>query len=329
KLEETPQLWEELARDEITIREACGNTVRNVTGSHLAGVHVNAPFDISPYAQATFEYLVRNPMCQDMGRKFKISFSAAEDDDYYSYINDIGLIPKVKVVDGKEVHGFKVLIAGGLGAQPNHADLVEEFLPADQLIPFAEGLIRAFDRFGERTKRNKARMKYLIKDEGTEGLLKLAEAERKVLPFQSYPLPYYEPQVQLNEPDFQIDFSDVEFRRWFSGNTTRQKQTGFYTVGLKSHNGDITTDKTRDLLRLMESLDLDDIRTTIHQNFVIRYVEASKLQALYQGLKELELVKIGDQGAGNIVTCPGTDTCNLGIASSMGLATRLTEVMEE
>lgn len=328
KLEETPQLWEELARDEITIREACGNTVRNVTGSHLAGVHVNAPFDISPYAQATFEYLVRNPICQDMGRKFKISFSAAEDDDYYSYINDIGLIPRIKVVDGKEIHGFKVLIAGGLGAQPNHADLAHDFLPVDQLIPFAEGLIRAFDRFGERTKRNKARMKYLIKDVGVEGLLELAEAERKVLPFQSYPLPYKEKQVEPADNDYEIDLSDPGFRKWFSANTSRQKQPGYYTVGLKIHNGDISTDLTRKLLDVMASLDLDDIRTTIHQNFVIRYVKASQLETLYRQLSELGLTKIGPQGLGNIVTCPGTDTCNLGIASSMGLATRLTELLE-
>lgn len=329
KLEDTPQLWEELAQDKITIREACGNTVRNVTGSHLAGVHPDAPFDITSYAQATFEYLVRNPICQDMGRKFKISFSAAEDDDYYSYINDIGLIPKVRIVDGQEVHGFKVLIAGGLGAQPNHADLVHEFLPVDQLIPFTEGLIRAFDRYGERTKRNKARMKYLIKDEGTEGLLRLAAEERKVLPFQSFPLPYVEQEVEPADPDFEIDFSDPEFRTWFSANTTRQKQPGYYTVGLKIHNGDISTEKTRKLLQVMESFDLDDIRSTIHQNFVIRYVKASHLRALFSELKALDLTKLGPQGLGNIVTCPGTDTCNLGIASSMGLATRLTEVLEE
>ncbi len=329
KLDDTPQLWEELARDEITIREACGNTVRNVTGSHLAGVHPHAPFDITPYAQAVFEYLVRNPICQDMGRKFKISFSAAEDDDYYSYINDIGLIPKIRIVDGQEIHGFKVLIAGGLGAQPNHADLAHEFLPADQLIPFAEGLIRAFDRFGERTKRNKARMKYLIKDVGPEGLLELAEAERKVLPFQRYPLPYYEQEVEPANPHYQLDFSDAKFRQWFIANTTQQKQPGYYTVGIKIHNGDISTDTTRKLLKIMESLHLDDIRTTIYQNFVIRYVKSEQLETLYRQLDELGLTRLGPESLGNIVTCPGTDTCNLGIASSMGLATRLTELVEE
>lgn len=328
KLEDTPELWEELAHDEITIREACGNTVRNVTGSHLAGVHVNAPFDISPYAKAVFEYLVRNPICQDMGRKFKISFSAAEDDDYYSYIHDIGLIPKVREVHGKTVHGFKVLIGGGLGAQPNHADIAYEFLPADQLIPFAEGLIRVFDRYGERDRRNKARMKYLIKDVGAEELIRRAEEERQVLPFTSYPIEYSEKETDAVDGKYVFDLSDPGFREWFASNTTRQKQSGYYTVGLRIHNGDISTDKTRALIEVMASFGLDDIRTTIHQNFVIRYVKASQLAALYKALKSLALTQTGPQGLGNIVTCPGTDTCNLGIASSMGLATRLTELLE-
>lgn len=329
KLEDTPQLWEELSQDEITIREACGNTVRNITGSHLAGVHIDAPFDISPYAQATFEYLVRNPICQDMGRKFKISFSAAEDDDYYSYINDIGLIPKIGKKDGKEIHGFKVLIGGGLGAQPYLANIVYDFLPADQLIPFAEGIIRVFDRLGERDKRNKARMKYLIQDIGAEEIIRLSEEERKALPYHTYPIDYVEREIYPVDVKFAFDLSDPVFRNWFSSNTTRQKQSGYYTVGLRIHNGDISTDKTRELLSIMESLGLDDIRTTIHQNFVIRYVKASQLFVLYEKLQPLGLTKSGPQGLGNIVTCPGTDTCNLGIASSMGLATRLTELLEE
>jgi len=197
------------------------------------------------------------------------------------------------------------------------------------LIPFAEGIIRVFDRYGERDRRHKARMKYLIQELGADELIRLAEEEKKALPFQSYPLEYVERKVEQVDGKYVFDLSDPEFRNWFSSNTTRQKQPGYYTVGLKIHNGDISTDKTRELIRIMEELDLDDIRTTIHQNFVIRYVKASDLSTLYQELKTLGLTNIGSQGLGNIVTCPGTDTCNLGIASSMGLATRLTEVLEE
>ncbi len=138
-LDRTPELWAELDKDNITIREACGNTVRNVTASETAGVDPKEPFDVTPYAHATFEYMLRNPVCQEMGRKFKISFSASEEDTALSYLHDLGFIPQVKEIDGEQVRGFKVLLGGGLGSQPRHADTVKEFLPTDQLIPFVEG----------------------------------------------------------------------------------------------------------------------------------------------------------------------------------------------
>ena len=113
-LERTPELWAELEQDSITLREACGNTVRNVTASPLAGVDPNEPFDVTPYAHAFFEYLLRNPICQDMGRKFKIAFSSSEKDTAYAFIHDLGFIPKVKIENGEEVRGFKIVLAEGL-----------------------------------------------------------------------------------------------------------------------------------------------------------------------------------------------------------------------
>lgn len=326
-LDETPKLWEELARDEITLREACGNTVRNVTGSHYAGIHPEEAFDISPYAQKTFEYFVRNPICQEMGRKFKISFSATEADEYYSYIHDIGLIPRIQEVNGEAVRGFKVLIGGGLGAQPNHAEVAYEFLPADELLPFAESIIRTFDRYGERDRRHKARMKFLLQDLGKEELLKIAEEQRTAMAYQKYPIAYEEAQYAPIESEHIFDFSDKEFKQWFDANVFAQKQSGYYAVGLTLHNGDIKTDVARKLIQLLESIDVDDIRATIEQNLFIRFVKGSDLPALYQGLKEIGLVELGFEGLADIIACPGTDTCNLGIASSMGLATRLTEVI--
>ena len=170
-LDRTPELWEKLAQDDITIREACGNTVRNVTSSPTAGIDPKEPFDVSPYAHATFKYFLRNPICQEMGRKFKITFSASDEDTAFSFIHDIGFIPKVRVVDGEEQRGFKVLIGGSLGAQPFIAVPVHEFLHEDQIIPYAEAVIRVFDRYGERTNRNKARFKYLIQKIGMEAIL--------------------------------------------------------------------------------------------------------------------------------------------------------------
>jgi sulfite reductase (ferredoxin) len=163
-LDKTPELWAKLEQDNITLREACGNTVRNVTASDKAGIDPNEPFDVSPYAYAVFEYFLRNPVCQEMGRKFKIALSSSEEDSAFAFIHDVGLIPKVKFENGKEVRGFKVLIGGGLGAQPFLAQIAYEFLEEDLLIPFIEGLLRVFDRYGERARRQKARLKFLLND---------------------------------------------------------------------------------------------------------------------------------------------------------------------
>src|SRR5690606_21594660 len=191
-LDRTPELWAELERDDITIREACGSTVRNVTASETAGIDPNEPFDVTPYADAAFKYFLRNPISQEMGRKFKISFSSSDDDTALSYLHDLGFIPKMKVIDGKEIRGFKVLVGGGLGSQPRHAEFYSDFIPTDQIIPFAEGVIRVFDRYGERAKRMKARMKFLIKDIGIEAFLELVKQETKALPFKSYPIAHEE-----------------------------------------------------------------------------------------------------------------------------------------
>ena len=185
-LDRTPELWAELEKDSITVREACGNTVRNITGSPMAGIDPNEPFDITPYAHAFFEYLLRNPICQDMGRKFKIAFSSSEKDTAYAFMHDLGFIPKIKIENGEEVRGFKVVLGGGLGSQPHIAEPVTEFMHEDLLIPFSESVIRIFDRYGERAKRHKARLKYLIQDIGKDAFLELAEKERAALKVKTY-----------------------------------------------------------------------------------------------------------------------------------------------
>jgi len=147
-LDKTPELWAELERDDITLREACGNTVRNVTASETAGIDPDEPFDVSPYADAVFRFFLRNPICQELGRKFKISFSSSDKDSALSYMHDLGFIPKVKSGKNGDIRGFKVMIAGGLGSQPRHADTMFEFLEADRIIPFIESVLRIVDRYG-------------------------------------------------------------------------------------------------------------------------------------------------------------------------------------
>ena len=185
-LDKTPELWSKLEQDDVTIREACGNTVRNVTASPTAGIDPNEPFDVSPYAHATFEYFLRNPICQEMGRKFKIAFSSSEADTAFSFIHDLGFIPKIKVENGVEIRGFKVLLGGSLGAQPYLANVVYEFLHEDEIIPYIETVLRVFDRHGERTNRNKARLKFLIQKIGLDEVLRLIEEERIAIKSKTY-----------------------------------------------------------------------------------------------------------------------------------------------
>jgi sulfite reductase (ferredoxin) len=275
-LERTPELWAELEQDSITLREACGNTVRNVTASPLAGVDPNEPFDVTPYAHAFFEYLLRNPICQDMGRKFKIAFSSSEKDTAYAFIHDLGFIPKVKIENGEEVRGFKIVFGGGLGSQPHVAELASEFIHEDYIIPFAESVIRIFDRYGERAKRMKARMKYLLQDIGRETLLELAEKERLALKNKIFKIDRTVnsiselptgtvPVIEITDP--------VKYEQWLKTNIYPQKQAGYVSVGLRIQNGDIKTPVARKLIAIIRETASDDIRLTQNQGMLIRFVK--------------------------------------------------------
>lgn len=327
-LERTPELWAKLEQDDITLREACGNTVRNVTASPASGIDPQEPFDVSPYAHATFEYFLRNPVCQEMGRKFKISFSSSDADTAFSYIHDIGVIPKLK---SNGERGFKVLLGGGLGAQPILANIVEEFLPEDQLIPYIEAVIRVFDRYGERNNRNKARMKYLIQKIGLEEVLRLAEIERTAIKVKSYKIDRDAvPQPALPE---ETAFAEVSisnpfrYEQWLATNVFEQKQKGFYGVYIKVPVGDISSDTARELVKVLQPLVADEIRVTQNQGLLLKFARKEALPALYEGLAKLELAAPGFDSVADVTTCPGTDTCNLGISNSMTMARVLEDLI--
>jgi sulfite reductase (ferredoxin) len=327
-LDRTPQLWAKLEQDDITLREACGNTVRNVTASPTAGIDPKEPFDVSPYAYATFDYFLRNPICQEMGRKFKISFSSSDEDTAFSYIHDIGAIPKINA-NGER--GFKIMLGGGLGAQPILASIVEEFLPEDQLIPYIESVIRVFDRYGERNNRNKARMKYLIQKLGLDEVLRLTKIERTANKVKSYPvnrnavdnpaLPPTDsyPEVTIGNP--------LRYEQWLATNVFEQKQQGFYGVYIKVPVGDISSDTARALVKTLEPLVGNEIRITQNQGLLLKYVQKEALPALYEGLAKLELAAPGFDSLADVTTCPGTDTCNLGISNSMTMARVLEDLI--
>jgi sulfite reductase (ferredoxin) len=327
-LDRTPELWANLAKDDITLREACGNTVRNITGSELAGVDVNEPFDVTPYAHGLFQYLLRNPICQEMGRKFKISFSSSDEDTALSYLHDLGFIPKI--VNGEK--GFKVVFGGGLGSQPAHAELLSEFIPVNQIIPTAEGIIRIFDRYGERAKRMKARMKFLIKEMGRDVFLDLVEKEKKAIAFETYEIdttgfdgPIPEPLLEV--PQVTID-DTAAYEAWKKSNVIAQKQAGYYAIGIKVLLGDFYTDKARLLADLIKNYGANELRFSLRQNIVIRHIKEENLPFFYQELAKLDMVALGYNTIGDITACPGTDTCNLGIASSTGIADELEKVIK-
>ena len=325
-LKRTPELWAKLERDDVTLREACGNVVRNVTASETAGIDIDEPFDVSPYADALYKFFLRNPICQEMGRKFKVSFSSSDEDTGLSYLHDLGYIAKIK----NGVRGFKVMVAGGLGSQPRHAETLYEFLPSDKIIPLMEGVLRVFDRFGERKSRAKARMKFLLKDIGLESFRSLIEKEQKAIEFKKVAIDaesyIASKPVKIEAPEVNIK-DQAAFDLWKSTNLIPQKQKGYYAIGIKVLLGDFYTDKARLLADLVETYAAGEIRLTLRQNIVIPFVKKDLLPLFYSELKKLEFVEVGYNKAVDITACPGTDTCNLGISSSTGIAKELEKVI--
>lgn len=326
-LDRTPELWAQLEKDDITLREACGNAVRNVTASELAGIDPEEPFNVSPYADAIFKFFLRNPIGQELGRKFKVSFSSSDQDTGLSYMHDLGFIAKIE----NGIRGFKVLLAGGLGSQPRHADVLYDFLPSDKIIPLMEGVIRVFDRHGERRSRAKARLKFLVKDIGLEAFKELVEAEQKAISQDTVPIdvssyPATVP-VTIKVPEVTIE-DHIAFETWKTTNVIPQKQEGYVAIGIKVLLGDFYTDKARLLADLVEQYAASEVRLTLRQNIVIPYVKEDLIPFFYQELKKLGFTEAGYNKAVDITACPGTDTCNLGIASSTGIAEELERVLK-
>ncbi|MDX2304735.1 MAG: nitrite reductase [Microscillaceae bacterium] len=333
-LDKTPELWAKLEESKITLREACGNTVRNITASAIAGIDPKELFDVAPYAYAMFEYFLRNPVCQEMGRKFKIAFSSNEEDSAFALIHDVGLIPKIKHVDGQEVRGFKVLIGGGLGANPYLAQVAYEFLEEDQIIPYTEAVLRVFDRHGERARRQKARFKFLLQDIGMDALRELIQAEWTALKSKSFQvdlnaLPQAQPlDESIRYPQVTIQ-DEKKYQAWLKTNVFEQKQKGFYGVYVKLTLGNLSSDDARQFAQIVKTHAADDIRITVNQGYLLKFVRPEALPSLFTELDKLNLADPGFDSTADITACPGTDTCNLGISSSTGIAKELERVIRE
>lgn len=331
-LDRTPQLWADLEKDDVTLREACGNTVRNVTASPIAGIDPKEPFDVAPYADWVFRYFLRKPFGQELGRKIKIAFSSNTNDDSYSFIHDFGFIPAIE----NGLKGFKVLVGGGLGAQPVLAKTAYEFLPALEIIPFIEASIRVFDRHGERNNRNKARLKYLIAKIGWEAFQTLVEEERKAIQFTDADIQLFEqqPEVVAYNPATTLaeviaTATDPAFKEWLKTNVFEQKQSGYVAAFLKIQLGNFNTNQARRLADLIDFYAADDARFTIDQSVLLKFLLPEQLEELYSKLKEINLADSGYNSLADVTACPGTDTCNLGISNSTEVARVIEDVIRD
>jgi len=339
-LDRTPEMWSELEKDDVTIREACGNTVRNITASDMAGIDPDEPFDVTPYAHAMFEYFLRKPVCQEMGRKFKIALSSSEKDTALVFMHDLGVIPRIKIIDGKEVRGFKVVVGGGLGAQPHLAIATHEFLEEDLLIPYLEAILRAFDRHGERNSRHKARIKFLIQKIGIDAFNELVKEEQIALTHQRYKVDVSgewsvvskqstSGNGQLNGHNSQLSIDPFRFQLWKTTNVFAQKQSGYFAVYVRVANGNIGSHTSRRLIEKLKDVIADDVRVTINQGLQFRFIKPEHLEYVYSVLDEEGFAAAGFGSVADVTSCPGTDTCNLGISNSTSTALALSEVIEE
>ncbi len=335
-IDDTPSLMRRLGAAGITTREACGNSVRNVTGCPFAGVCPDEIFDVTPYARSLSRFLLGHPDCQSFGRKFKPTFSGcAQHACGLTAMHDLGLTAEIREIDGKPVRGFRMVVGGGLGPVPHQAKLFDEFLPPEELLPVAQAIARVFARLGEKKNRNRARIKFLIRDLGVEKFREIVLEERAGLPHDERWTAYLDeidrdteeplrPPGEMPRPN-----GDQHFELWLNTNVRPQRQEGYSTVTVSLPLGDITGNGLRALADIVREYTRGTVRTSVEQNFVIRWVSNSDLQAIYDKLKRHQLA---DAGAGNIfdmVACPGTDTCKLGISSSRGLAAELKKRLDE
>ena len=332
-IEDTPQIFRRLAAVGITTREACGNSVRNVTACPLAGVCRTETFDVTPYSKALAFYLLGHPDTQDFGRKFKIAFSGCEHEACgLVSIHDFGGIAKVRTrPDGKPQRGFALYVGGGLGAVPHQAKLYEEFVAEEDLLPLARAIGRVFARMGEKRNRNRARLKFLVQKLGIDEFRRIVQEEVASMPedlswrkhFDQ--IPRFEEKPAWNGVQLNGARRPEGFDQWAATNVYEQRQPGYAVATVTCPLGDLSSDQMRAIADISRRYAGGNARTTVEQNIVLRWVPQDKLIDLYNELKAIGLSEPGAGTIVDVVACPGTDTCKLGISSSRGLAGVLRE----
>jgi sulfite reductase (ferredoxin) len=334
-IEDTPSMMRRLAATGITTREACGNSVRNVTACPYAGVCPDELFDVTPYARALSKFLLGHPDCQNFGRKFKPSFSGCGQHACgLASMHDLGLIAAQRRENGEQKIGFEMYVGGGLGAVPYQAKLFDSFIPPEELLPISQAIARVFAKYGEKKNRSRARIKFLVQDLGIEKFRELVFEERKGLPPDPRWTEYVESSTAFKESALRPAgkrplLGPAQFQRWFKTNTRPQKQEGYSVVTIALPLGDITANQLRALADIARRFTKETLRSTVEQNILLRWVSDSDLYELWHALQAAHLADPTAETILDVVTCPGTDTCKLGISSSRGLAAELRKRLAE
>ena len=334
-LDEAPDLMRFLADEGITTREACGNTVRNVTTCYRSGVSGTEPFVVQPYAQALVRYFLRNKYNQTMGRKIKIAFEGCAEDHSGVRFHDLGFWATTREIDGETRYGFRVYVGGGLGSSQMLGHLYSDFLPVEDMLTFASAVIRIFDRYGERKKRMKARMKFLVKKLGWEQFVKLVDEELERIddvPLEDY---FTETADPIPEDDLELPLvssngidKDPSFNEWKRESLIGHRRSGYKGVHVRLKLGDITAETARQLADVARKYSVGELRVSIEQNLFLPWVREEDLPGLYKSLQDITLVETGSETIMDVTTCPGADTCRLGIASAKGLGSAISEAFE-
>jgi sulfite reductase (ferredoxin) len=330
-IDDTPDLQRRLAAAGITTREACGNTVRNVTSCPFAGVCQQESFDVTPYAHALAFFLLGHDDTQDFGRKFKVAFSGCKENACgLTNFHDIGAIARTRTVGGEVQRGFELVIGGGLGAVPNAAQVLDEFLPEEELLPMAQAIGRVFARLGERQNRQRARFKFVLKKLGIAETTRLVREERATLRPDPRWTAFLADLHATDETPLRPPKSlapgqrlSEEFARWRETNVIPQRQEGYVMATVTLPLGDLTSEQARGLADVARRFTGVSMRTTAEQNMLLRWVSEGDLPDLHAALDRIHLAEPGAGTISDITACPGTDTCKLGISSSRALAAQL------
>jgi len=346
ELAEIPKVMRRMAEVGLTTREACGDTVRNVQGCHLAGACPLEVLDVTPWAEAAYRHFVRNPLGQRLPRKFKINFSGCDTDCGQAMFNDVGVIAATRTFDdGSVERGFRVYIAGGLGTTPFPALALEEFTAREDLLATIESVLRVFEQTGNRGNKLRARLKWVVDQLGIDEVRRRVVATRKLLP-ASATWPGGVPEVVAEWGDDPAGVADgvtptamgqgtpvtlgakTDYDRWVEANVVRGAANGTVSAYAWCDLGDVTSTQFRAVATMVREFDVD-VRVTNRQNLVLRDLSEDHLPVLYERLVAADMAKTGAELARDVVACPGADTCNLAVTQSRGLASAIGTALDE